>query len=122
MLIEYTGRNTGNPLTTPASYHIEKDRIHAFSAATSGWWKNLAALPKVHLTVRGARAPSSATVISGADSALEDAFARFLQAVPRDARHAGVRLDANGDPNRDDVRRVVPRMVHVHFPIALVSP
>ena len=40
-LIAYTGRNSGKPLITPASYYIEHERIHAFSAAISGWWKNV---------------------------------------------------------------------------------
>jgi hypothetical protein len=41
----------------------------------------------------------------------------FLQAVPRDASHAGVALDNRGNLDFDDMRQILPSMVYLQFPL-----
>ena len=41
----------------------------------------------------------------------------FLRAVPRDAPHSGVSLDASGNPSPEDIERVIPGMVYLQFPL-----
>ena len=117
MVLEFTGRKSGRPLATPVSYFVENDRIHAFASKATAWWQNIAARPDVHITVRGRRLARTATVVVDDPEPVASAMDRFLRVVPRDAKYSGVKLLPGGIPDPDDLRRIAPSMVYVHFPL-----
>ena len=71
----------------------------------------------MQLTIRGKTWPSTPRVETSDYGLMEQRLETFLRAVPRDAAHAGVSLDKNGQPNAADIRRVIPGMVYLHFPL-----
>ncbi len=117
MVLEFTGRKSGRTLVTPVSYFVESGRIHAFTGKGTTWWKNVAVKPDVELTIKGRRLARKATVVVDDAQAIANAMDRFLRAVPRDAKYSNVKLLPGGVPDPDDLRRVAPGMVHVHFPV-----
>jgi hypothetical protein len=75
----------------------------------------VAANPAEFLTIRGERVRYAASVTVDDDAVVIPVFQRFLRAVPRDAKYAGVTMLDDGVPDPADVARVAPDMVHVCF-------
>lgn len=71
----------------------------------------------MQLTIRGQKWSSSPQVEASDYELMGAHLNTFLKAVPRDAAHAGVRLDEEGNPDLTDIRRVVPDMVYLRFPL-----
>jgi len=120
LLIEFRGRKSGRPLSTPISYHLEDQTAHCFTSRSYGWWKNLTAGLQVVLTIRGEKWKSTPVVESSDHELIGVQLDAFLRAVPRDAPHAGVALDANGNPDSGDIRQVAPDMVYLRFPLVKI--
>ena len=70
-----------------------------------------------YLTIKGERWQSIPVVEAEGDEFKLAQLDAFLQAVPRDASHAGVALDNRGNLDFDDMRQVVPSMVYLQFPL-----
>ncbi len=113
LLLHYRGRRSGRELTTPVSYHLDDGVAHCFADRHHHWWRNLAPTQPIEVTLGGRRRAATAEVYTEGDVASRRALEAFLTAVPRDARHAGVRLDPRGRPRAEDVAGAVPRLVHV---------
>ena len=117
LLLEFTGRKSGRALSTPISYRQDGGAAHCFTNRSFGWWRNLSDGQEVQLTVRGGQLKSRPLVVTDDHDLMSAELTAFLKAVPRDASHAGVSMDSKGDPDPDDVRRVVPGMVYLRFPV-----
>lgn len=72
---------------------------------------------RVQLTIRGRKRSSSPQVETSDYELIGAHLNAFLKAVPRDASHAGIRLDEEGKPDLANIRRVVPEMVYLRFPL-----
>lgn len=116
LLLEFTGRKSGRALSTPISYCLDDQTAHCFTSRSFAWWRNLTTGQEVHLTIRGQRWPSTPVVESSDHEQIGAQLDAFLPPVPRDAAPAGVALDKDGNPD-DDIRRVVPDMVYLQFPL-----
>ena len=117
LLLEFTGRKSGRKLSTPVSYHSTDGVAHCFTRKSFAWWKNLNSGGPVYATIKGTRHLVRPEV-EAEDSAIKSqALCHFLRAVPRDAPHSGVSLDTNGDPNVDDIKRVISDMVYFRLPL-----
>ena len=117
LLLDFVGRKSGRALSTPISYHVENGAAHCFTSRSFGWWRNLTVPRHVQLTVRGKRWQSVPQVEVEDHELMVTRLAAFLAAVPRDAAHAGVTLDEQGIPDPADMRRVIPDMVYLKFPL-----
>ncbi len=117
LLLEFTGRKSGRALSTPISYYIDGRTAHCFTSRSFAWWRNLTTGQRVGLTIRGRRWQSTPVVETADHEKMAGQLHNFLRAVPRDAGPAGVSLDGNGDPDAEDIRRVVPDMVYLQFPL-----
>ena len=117
LLLEFTGRKSGRALSTPISYYLKDGAAHCFTARSYGWWRNLTSGHVAHLTIRGRRIASTPQVETEDQAVIAAELKRFLQAVPRDAKAAGVRLDKQGVPDAEALRRVAPNMVYLKFPL-----
>ena len=118
LLLEFTGRKSGRKLSTPVSYHSSDGIAHCFTRKSFVWWKNLNSGEAVYVTIKGERHLVNPEVEAENSEIKGQALRHFLRAVPRDAPHSGVALDTNGDPNVDDIQRVVSDMVYVRLPLA----
>ena len=117
LLLEFTGRKSGRALSTPISYYYDGQAAHCFTSRSYGWWRNLVADQAVQVTLQGHRQGSTPYVEVSDLELMGAQLDAFLRAVPRDASHAGVKLDKDGNPDPADIRRVVPGMVYLRFPL-----
>lgn len=115
LLLEFKGRKSGRALSTPISYHRDGQSVHCFTNRSFGWWRNLSTSQKVQLTIRGQKMHSTPYVETTDYDLMGTQLDVFLRAVPRDASHAGVKLDKEGNPDPTDIRRVIPDMVYLQF-------
>lgn len=112
VVVYYRGRRSGRALHTPVSYHQHNGELHCFAGRSHRWWCNLEGGPQVSVLLRGRRMEAVAEVIRDAPAVLLPRLRDFLRAVPRDAAHAGVRLE-NGEPASADLAAAAPALVHV---------
>ena len=117
LLLEFTGRKSGRALSTPISYYISNQTAHCFTSRSYGWWWNLTTGRKVRLTIQGSKWQSTPIVEITDHELMQAQLDAFLHAVPRDAPHADVSLNKNGNPDPDDIRRVVSGMVYLQLPL-----
>ncbi len=117
LLLEFTGRKSGRDLSTPISYHVSNSKVHCFTSKSFAWWRNLVDGEPVHLTIKGKRIKTRPVVYTDDQETMSSALRNFLIAVPRDADHAGVKLDEYGQPDEADIQEAVKRMVYLKFPV-----
>ena len=111
VLLEFTGHKSGRSLSTPVSYVINDDELQCFTSHP--WWRNLREGKEIALVLKGQRRKGIPTVTVNEPETIAAALAPFLVAVPRDAPHAEVALDANGQPDSADIERAAQRLVLV---------
>jgi hypothetical protein len=124
LLLEYRGRRSGRLFRTPVSYCEIDGDLHCFAGSGHRWWRNLADGEPIAVVLRGRRL-TMAPLVNRDDRELTAARLRdFLIAVPRDAPHAGVRLDEHGHPHPGDIRHAAAHHVHVRLaaPARRASP
>ena len=107
MLISFTGRQSGKHYTVPISYVQDGDTVIGFTDAK--WARNLRGGALVTLWVRGRAHAGTGTAISD-PAAVAAGLDTFFRRLPRDARFYNVRLDAQKQPNQDDIARVAPHV------------
>ena len=117
LLLEFTGRKSGRALATPISYRLADGVVHCFTSRTSGWWRNLTNERTVHLTLRGRRCSATPLVECDDHAMMAAQLDLFLRAVPRDAKFSGVSLNDQGQPDAQEIERVVPEMVYIRFSV-----
>lgn len=115
MLLAYRGRRSGRAYVTPVSYARTSDGVLAFAARDSSWWKNLVDGPEVEVRIAGRQFKARAQIEAEDEARIAERLVVFLQAVPRDAAPAGVRLGADGTPDPEDIRTASQRHVAVAF-------
>jgi hypothetical protein len=109
MLITFTGRKSGRTYTTPISYDREGDLVTAFTGAR--WWRNLEGGAPVTLFIKRQELQGWVLPVAEDKQAVADGLQAFLRRVRTDARFYGVKYDADGEPNRDDVQGAAQRVV-----------
>jgi len=102
MIINFQGAKSGKEYSTPVSYSRENGTVNAFTHAN--WWKNFTNGAEVKLRLEGQNVSGYATAISADPERITTALYQHIVAVPNDARFYGVTLDAEGQPNMDQVK------------------
>lgn len=111
VLLEFTGHKSGRSLSTPVSYVMNGDEVQCFTSFP--WWRNLRQGNEITLMLKGKRRKGIPSVTVNEPAAIAEALKPFLVAVPRDAPHAEVALDSNGQPDSADIERAAQRLVLV---------
>ena len=106
MLITYKGRKSGKPYTTPVNYlRIAQDQDQ-FLATTSSrdrvWWRSLRGSVEVTIRLQGKDYPATSEVIED-DQEVAENLAVYLRQWPAIAKYFDVQLDAEGQPELEDV-------------------
>jgi deazaflavin-dependent oxidoreductase (nitroreductase family) len=106
VLLAFKGRKSGKRYMIPVGYVQQGDTL--LITTERPWSKNLRGGAPVRVRLRGQWRDGTATVISD-EAGLRDRYRVMLRAGPDLSRIIGVALDANGDPNLDDLRRARER-------------
>lgn len=115
LIVEFKGRKSGKTMATPISYHQTDDVIHCFTGRAGIWWRNLMAGNPVKLLIKGEWLSAVPEVVLDEEIMLSRSLEGFLRAVPRDAPHSNVRLEANGSPNTGDIQSAIHALVLLRF-------
>ena len=117
LLLEFTGRKTGRTLSTPVSYAERDGRLHCFTNRNYRWWRNLSddTGVEIELRLRGKRQRGIATVVADQPEVIASALTDFLMAVPRDAAHAGVRMDEHQRPISADIEAAAKQLIYINI-------
>ena len=117
LLLEFQGRKSGRALSTPISYYVDGQAAHCFTNRNFGWWRNLSNGQDVRVTIQGKTWRATPHVETNDHDLMSVQLSAFLKAVPRDASHAGVTLNKDGEPDPSDISRVISDMVYLKFPL-----
>jgi deazaflavin-dependent oxidoreductase (nitroreductase family) len=101
MIITFTGRKSGKQYSTPVSYFRENDSVYCFTHG--GWWRNIKDGAHVTLRIQGAVYRGFAEAITEDNVRKSRVLAKMLRDNPREASIYHVSLDANGEPDNDEV-------------------
>lgn len=117
LILEFKGRKSGKTYTTPVSYHATDSQVNCFTAKDYKWWRNLVDADEVGLMLQGRKVTGKPSVLADGSSHVKAALHDLLLAVPRDAPHAGVALDADGSPSPSDLEEASKRLVLISIAI-----
>jgi deazaflavin-dependent oxidoreductase (nitroreductase family) len=117
MLITFTGRKSGQTYTTPVNYVRDGDDLLVTSYRQRTWWRNLRGGAPVTVRVQGRDLEGVGEAITDDEGVAANLLA-FLQKVPNRAKYFRVGLDANGQPNPEDVARSAQDRVVVRIRLA----
>jgi hypothetical protein len=105
VLLEFKGRKSGKAYSTPVSYRAENDQLQCVTDKTNKWWLNLRGGDDIRVILRGQEMAGTPSVLADGSKTVQAALHDLLLASPRDASHANVGFDANGQPVAEDVER-----------------
>jgi hypothetical protein len=112
MLMTYTGRKSGKVYTTPMNYLGINGALYTTSYRDRIWWRNLRGGADVTLRLRGWDVTARAETIED-QSEVADALLQYLKTAPQLAKFMDVRMDADGNPDDEDIARLAQEMVVV---------
>ncbi len=106
MVLTFTGRKSGKRFSIPVGYVQTDDTL--LIATESAWSKNLHGDVPVRVRLRGRERAGLADVIAD-EEVMREKYRVMLAAGPQLGQIIGIRLDANGEPNPEDVARARER-------------
>lgn len=112
MLMTYRGRKSGRSYAVPMNYLETDGALLTISSRERLWWRNLRGGAPVSLRLRGADRPAWAECIED-PAAVAGKLSLYLQASPQFARYLHVRMDAQNEPNPEDLARLATQRVVV---------
>ena len=114
MLITYTGRKSGKPITLPANWVRDGNTVFVTSLRARTWWRNLRGGAPVTVRLQGRDYSGEGKTIEELNAVAEGLRAYFRR-VPQWAKYSGITLDANGEPNIESVKRGAQERVVVEI-------
>jgi hypothetical protein len=115
MLIHVTGRKTGKRYTLPVPYSQTENTLVVMAAGV--WWKNLRGGAPVTVRLRGRDYQGHAQVYENVEVITAE-VQQFLRHRPEVARFLKIRLDANGQPDAEGLKRAAGLRVVVRIQLS----
>ncbi len=116
MLVTFTGHKSGKKYTTPVNYLQMTQGEDQFFATISTrervWWRNLRGNSPIAIRVRGKDYPATAEVIEDVSSVAKNLSA-YIQLNPGLGKYFKIRIEANGQPNDEDVANAAIERVFI---------
>jgi hypothetical protein len=100
MTLAFIGRKSGKRYQIPVAY-AERDGV-ILVTSKANWWKNLQGGATVNLWLRGEKRIGTCEVDTDVDG-ISAGYKTLLSASPRLGEMIGVTLDADGEPDREQV-------------------
>lgn len=117
LLIRFRGRKSGTYYQLPVAYAQDGDII--LIASKAGWWKNLRDNVLVELRLRGRNVAAHTHVATDRDQRAAD-LRHLLQRASRLGRYIHVEMNANGEPNPQQLAAAIDAgWVVVHAQLSL---
>jgi deazaflavin-dependent oxidoreductase (nitroreductase family) len=113
VLVTYEGRKSGKTYTTPVNYVRDGQVLTITSYRHRTWWRNLRGGAPVTLRLQGQDLKAHANVIED-DEGVTTHLLAYLGQAPKVAKYFGVALDADGQPNPNDVATAAEERVIIH--------
>ncbi len=115
MVITYRGRKSGKVYHTPVSCVRDGDTFLVTSFRKRTWWRNLRGGVPVSVRVRGRDWTTACEVLEDGEGVTAN-LTLYLREVPQYAQVFGVALDADGQPDVEDVTRAAQTRVMIRIP------
>lgn len=117
LLLTYTGRRSGRPVTVPVNYARDGGDLYIFSRRDRLWWRNLRGGAPVRVRLRGRDLPGRGDLCEGLACETRGLRA-LLRLSPSFRRASRVTLDAEGNPQHPgDLDRLARAGVVIHVAI-----
>jgi deazaflavin-dependent oxidoreductase (nitroreductase family) len=116
-LLTFTGRRSGKRYTIPVSYARSGGGVLVVTKKLRSWWRNFGDVPDVEVRLAGRDHHGRATASIG-DPARAGQLRDYLSARRFDAKAYGVRIDADGRANAEDVDALLPQVVLVDIDLS----
>jgi F420H(2)-dependent quinone reductase len=100
MLLTFSGRKSGNRYTVAVRYVRAGDVVTCYT--DSKWWINLRGGAPVEMLIAGRTRLGTAIPVEDR-ATVARSLSEFLHATPGDSKYYGVRRNADGLPNSEDV-------------------
>lgn len=100
MLLTFSGRKTGKRYTIAIRYVRDGDHVVCYT--DSKWWINLQGGAPVQMLIAGRSLAGIATPVEDR-ARVAQSLSAFLHAMPGDSKYYGVRRNADGLPNSEDI-------------------
>jgi deazaflavin-dependent oxidoreductase (nitroreductase family) len=114
LALTYAGRKSGRSYTTPVNYVRDGDRLLTTSYRNRTWWRNLRGGVPVSLRLQGHDIEATGQALED-EPAVVDALFAYLSRKPSLVRYFKVGLDANGQPDRNEVAHAARPFVMIQF-------
>jgi deazaflavin-dependent oxidoreductase (nitroreductase family) len=112
LLITYKGRKSEKVYTIPVNYLREGDDLYITSWRDRVWWRNLCGGKPVIVHVEGDDKPALAEVIEDEAEAV-NFLLNYFKLAPKLARYYDIEIDAGGNPEGADIRRLTQKIIAV---------
>lgn len=112
MLMTYSGRKSGKSYTVPMNYLENGEALYTISSRDRVWWRNLRGGGDVTLRLRGEDVPAWAETIED-QTEVANSLRQYLKAAPQLAKYIRIRIDADGNPNSEDLEQLAEEKVMV---------
>jgi deazaflavin-dependent oxidoreductase (nitroreductase family) len=114
MLVNFTGRKSGNQYTVPVNYLQDGDSLFTTSWRDRTWWRNLRDGGVVSLRLRG-KVVEATPEVTESDDGVAALLTTYFQLAPNMARYFEVGLDPKGQPLPDDIAVAAKTRIIVQF-------
>jgi hypothetical protein len=122
LLISYRGRKSGKEYTLPVQYTQDGKKIYIIPGMPEQktWWRNLKGGLPVRLTLRGQVVNGNGIILEQPRDAAEilTASELSLKRSAQLARMYGVRIEADGSLNPDDLRKLAEKIIITRVDLA----
>jgi hypothetical protein len=122
LLISYRGRKSGKEYTLPVQYTQDGKKIYIIPGMPEQktWWRNLKGGLPVRLTLRGQVVNGNGIILEQPRDAAEilTASELSLKRSAQLARMYGVRIEADGSLNTDDLQKLAEKIIITRVDLA----
>jgi len=119
MIVTFTGRKSGKTYSTPVEYFNDGGDILFMTTRSRLWWRNLRDGAAVTLRVAGKDVRGTSQTVTGDPAVYANALDLYVQKFPKRKnmlpRMLGMRLEADGSFNAEDISRVAGETVIVRI-------
>jgi hypothetical protein len=113
MIITFNGIKSGKEYSTPVSYFMEGETVLCFTR--SKWWRNLVSGVEVKLRLQGQDRTGIAEPVLDDLDQVAAILTRFLTEKPAIAGFYNVKLDSDGQLNKDEILKAAAEEVMVRI-------
>lgn len=119
MMLEFTGRRSGEKYYFPVGYMQVEHTLYCYSPF--GWWRNLQGGAPVRVVLRGQTRSGVADVCTNTEE-IAAGMDTYLRHNPGDARFYRVKLDKNRHPYPEDIAMAAKDNVEIRIQLDPTQP